>query len=241
MTRTPTGAVLDRVPHLDPKSRGYAVRDYKATGTKTPRSYSWSCAPHFDQGREGACVGHGFAHDLAARPVVREATSPLAFEIYHEAQRIDPWPGEDYDGTSVLAGAKVYVSRGFATGYRWGFGLEDMILTLGYNGPVVFGVDVLTQMFYPDEMGFTEVAGQLEGGHCVLGKAIKLQWKTGTTTEQKTNPGWLDHLNLNTSYVTWHQSWGEDFGLGGDVKVRLSGMAELLSRQGEVCVPVGRR
>jgi hypothetical protein len=32
--------------------------------------------------------------------------------LYHEAQRIDEWPGEDYDGTSVRAGMDVLRTEG---------------------------------------------------------------------------------------------------------------------------------
>jgi hypothetical protein len=61
-----------------------------------------------DQGKEGACVGFAWSHELAAYPVRVEVDDEFArSKIYAEAQKIDEWPGEAYHGTSVLAGAKV--------------------------------------------------------------------------------------------------------------------------------------
>ena len=34
------------------------------------------------------------------------------FWLYHEAQKVDEWPGEDYDGTSVRAGLDILRKRG---------------------------------------------------------------------------------------------------------------------------------
>lgn len=57
----------------------------------------------YDQGREGACVG--FAASRMMSLLNRKRYD--ARWLYHEAQEIDEWPGEDYDGTSVRAGMDV--------------------------------------------------------------------------------------------------------------------------------------
>jgi hypothetical protein len=243
----PRQRVLDRIPHLDPRNREFAVRDYQRaageprTADKGVRSYKWRCDVHLDQGRQGACVGHGFAHDAAARPVVRSVSEAEAMDLYHLAQSWDPWSSQPHDGTTVLAGAKAYVTRGFATGYRWAFGLADTLQTMAWNGPVVFGVDWLDGMFDVDDHGFIHAVGPVAGGHCVLGKAVSLTWHDEATTADKHSPRWLDALDLELSYVTLNQSWGADYGDHGDVKLTLSDLDILLHRQGEVCVPVGRK
>ena len=59
-------------------------------------------------GRGGACVGFG----------ISRLTSQLnrklydGFWLYHEAQKVDEWQGEDYDGTSVRAGLDILRKRG---------------------------------------------------------------------------------------------------------------------------------
>lgn len=55
---------------------------------------------HYNQGQEGACVG--FATSRAATLFNRRLYS--GFALYHAAQQRDPWPGDDYEGTSVNAG-----------------------------------------------------------------------------------------------------------------------------------------
>jgi len=55
---------------------------------------------HYNQGREGACVG--FATSRAATLNNRKLYN--GFELYKRAQTRDPWPGENYSGTSVEAG-----------------------------------------------------------------------------------------------------------------------------------------
>lgn len=62
----------------------------------------------YDQGNEGACVG--FSESRAKSLVDRTRYSGQW--LYKEAQKIDEWPGEGYDGTSVRAGLEVLRTRG---------------------------------------------------------------------------------------------------------------------------------
>src|SRR5215218_8851516 len=126
--------VLDRLPSKPDPIRLAQYPIAPLVAGLTPRSYTWGVAFTLDQGSEGACVGHGFTAEAVARPVVvdfREHLTPawasntrmyqiqgrdaqtcaqaFAFDIYHQAQRVDEWRGEDYDGTSVAAGAKASV------------------------------------------------------------------------------------------------------------------------------------
>jgi hypothetical protein len=61
-----------------------------------------------DQGQEGACVGFGWTRCM----MLLNRKRYDARWLYHEAQKVDEWVGEDYEGTSVRAGADVLRARG---------------------------------------------------------------------------------------------------------------------------------
>jgi len=208
---------LDRVPQFDPKSRRFGVRE--ALPDKPPRSYSWRGSRILDQGQEGACVGFGWAHELIARPrVVPDITDDIARTIYREAQLLDEWPGEDYSGTSVLAGAKAVMARGHMKEYRWGFSIDDLTLTLGYAGPVVLGLNWYTGMMNTDEEGFIKPTGQIEGGHCVAATTVSIPKRR----------------------IGGPNSWGTDWGRNGYWYMTFDDVERLLAEQGEQCIPIGR-
>jgi intein/homing endonuclease len=173
------------------------------------------------------CVGHGFAHELIARPsVVDGIDSNFAVEkIYWEAQKIDQWAGgsypgarPQYEGTSVLAGAKVVQKLGYVKEYRWAFGLDDLIMAVGYKGPAVIGVNWYEGMQDTDSDGYISPQGYFQGGHCVLVKGV----------------------NIKDGYFTIHNSWGEDWGVKGDCRITFSDMDYLLNQDGEACIPLSR-
>jgi hypothetical protein len=222
---------LDRLVQFDERSRQFPVRELVK---ELPfRSFSWRPTMYLDQGTEGACVGYSMAHELVARPyMVQGVNKELAQHIYWEAQKIDPWPGGAYpgaspfyEGTSVLAGVKVLQRLGKVLEYRWAFSLEDVRRTIGYKGPVVFGLNWYTGMFDPDEHGQIRPTGRLAGGHAILGYRV----------DEKNERVWL------------HNSWGEDWGFvdrtfgGGKAWLTFSDLIRLLHEDGETCVPVIRR
>jgi hypothetical protein len=207
---------LDRLVEFDQRSRAYPIRALVAD--KAPRSYHWSCDVWNDQGAEGACVGFAWSHELSARPVVQRTTETEARAIYHRARMLDVWPGENYEGTSVIAGAKAVQERGGLVSYRWAFGLDDLLLSVGYRGPVVLGVNWYSGMWDTDAKGYIQVGGQLLGGHALLCRGV----------------------NIPGRYFTLRNSWGQDWGVGGDCRISFDHMARLLHEQGEACVPVRR-
>lgn len=209
---------LDRIPQFDERSRDYPIR--KLIGDKKPRSYTWRCSSWLDQGSEGACVGFSFAHELAGKPkpmpFITEQTAKI---IYREAQKIDEWHGEAYEGTSVLAGAKVVVKKGGMKEYRWAFGIEDLKLAVGYAGPAVIGVDWYTGMFDTDATGFISATGTVAGGHAILCHGISIKKKA----------------------FKLHNSWGRDWGMDGECWISFDDMDKLLRQQGEACIVLGRK
>lgn len=217
---------LTRIQQFDERSRSFPIT---ATITATkPRSYTWSCPTHLDQGNLGSCVGNGWTHELMAKPVaVKGLDEKFAVEkIYYEAQKVDEFAGGSYpgavpysEGSSVLAGAKVVTKLGYIKQYRWAFGVDDLIMAVGHSGPAVIGIDWLDNMFDPDKNGFIHASGPLAGGHCLLAKGV----------------------NVTNEYFLLHNSWGNSWGpLKGDAKISFKDMDFLLRRGGEACVPVVR-
>lgn len=208
---------LDRIVQFDEESRQYPIRTLVAA--KKPRSYTWRVNSWLDQGSEGACVGFSWSHELAGRPKeVQGVTNYTAQAVYKRAQQIDEWFGEDYEGTSVLAGAKAVQENGYMKEYRWAFGLDDLILAVGYQGPAVLGVNWYEGMYEPDAKGFLHVTGDIVGGHAII----------------------CNGVNIKKQYFTLHNSWGKDWGENGECKISFDDMRTLLAQYGEACIPIVR-
>lgn len=205
-----------------------------------PRSYTHSCLQWFDQGQEGACVPHAWGHEAEARPVIRHVNHATIWEWYDWCRRNDQWQGEDYDGTSVDAGAKAMRQWGLMDEWYWGSGIGDVLMAIGRRGPVVFGIDWLDGMFRPDSDGFIHATGSVAGGHSILGRGCRIVWKSGTTMADRLSPGWLDHVDLDRSWVLLRNSWGQAWGMNGDCRISARGLSGVLDNGGEVCIPTHR-
>jgi hypothetical protein len=218
---------LGRVPQFDARSRLYPIRELLPAGL---RSRSWPCAVYLDQGQTPRCVGFAWSHELAAWPVVvRGVSDQLAGAVYLEAQMRDEWPGEDYEGSSVLGGAKAISDRGYMGEYRWAFGIDDVLATLSSHGPVILGTSWLEGMFDPDPDGLLSVTGEVAGGHAYLARGVILSGIVPGTSRKVGEP-----------LVRIRNSWGRDWGSDSDAFVRASDLERLLGDEGEACVPVQR-
>lgn len=210
---------LGRRVEFDAASRDYPIR--KLLGRVKPRSYTWACDKWLNQGTEGACVGFSLAHELIAKPkVFTKVTATSAHTIYKTAQTLDPWPGENYSGTSLLAGVKgvqqLYPDA--IKEYRWAFGLQDVIDTIGYYGPVAIGINWYAGMSNTDSEGFIHRTGRLQGGHAILARGV----------------------NVKKECVLLHNSWGRSWGVNGCCYLSFKDLDKLLKERGEACVPVKR-
>lgn len=225
-----TERTFDWRPRHDPRSRNYPIRS--TFGRQTPVSITWRTPKPLDQGREGACVGFGWTAEALTTPVAVDLTklaasgivepNQFARNLYRQAQTIDEWPGEDYSGTSVLAGAKVMQSLGLLKEYRWAFGIDDVALALATTGPVVLGIPWYSGM-YEAPGGFLEVKGSIVGGHCILAHAYRL-------------PG---VIFPDDAAIGLLNSWGPEWGNDGKAWIRQTDLAKLLTN-GEACVPFRR-
>jgi hypothetical protein len=235
---------LDRIYMQDLRSLNFLVAARPEVGLiKKPRSYTWLLQQWLDQGAEGACVGFGYAHDLAARPaVVVGITDDYArMSLYYRFQREDPWPGgaypgasPRYDGTAVLAGAKVCTDMGYYSGYDWALNASEVAQGIAYTGPAVLGLTWHEGMWDADSNGFIHPTGKVIGGHCICAVAVKIVWKSWHSRMFSQN--W-ENVDMERSYITLHNSWGKSWGTNGRVKLSLAELDLLMKDNGEACFP----
>ena len=225
--------ILDWRPQFDERSKNYPIRAFfPAVQHKT--FTLWKHGEILDQGSEGACVGFGWTAEALAGPVhidLEEVPAPrapsepngFAYYVYREAQKIDQWPGTDYEGTSVIAGAKVMSRYGVIHQYRWAFGIHDVVGALMSQGPVVLGINWYNGM-YTAPNGRLTVSGNKVGGHAIL--AIGYNPSSQIFEGQET--------------VILQNSWGKSWGIDGIAEITVDDLAKLLKEGGEACVPLVR-
>lgn len=208
---------LGRLEQFDERSRNYPIT--AVLPTLAPRSYTWSCGVQLAQGNIGACVGFSWVAELAARPtVIPGVDNAMGFHVYDEAQNLDEWPGDQYQGTSVIAGAKAIQARGHLSEYRWAFGISDLIMAVGYKGPAVLGIPWMSGMFDPDINGVIHATGPVAGGHAILAKGV----------------------SISKQRFRLHNSWSANWGLNGDCYISFADLEMLLHMGGEACIPIKR-
>lgn len=210
--------IFDRIRRFDRRSHNYPIRSILPRLVK-PRSYTWRCDVQLDQGSEGACTGFGTSQEAAARPVVvKGITNDVARKVYYRARQLDDYPGEDYEGSSVLGAVKAGVELGWYKEYRWAFGEADLALAVGHKGPAILGVNWYSGMSEPDADGVIHVTGKLMGGHCIV---------------------CIGYNHTRRMYLL-QNSWGKKWGIDGRCWISAADMATLLNRRGEACIPLVR-
>lgn len=218
---------LGRLKERDERSRAFGIEPL-ALPTDL-RSKTWGVpGEKLDQGREGACVGFGWTHEAVAYPMSNLGLgNDDAHAWYKAAQKLDPWEGEDYEGTSVLAGAKHGKALGYYDNYRWAFSIDDLCRAIAWEGPVVIGIDWYSGMDNVRESGRIIPSGSVRGGHCVV--------LTGITLSPRL-PG-----EPSIPMLRGRNSWGVGWGRKGDFFVAVNDFEKWLLPGADMVIPVGRK
>lgn len=208
-----------KIAVLDPRSRQFAAVGPLVSAELTPRTKTWRTYPRaWDQGLTSECTCYAAKRLLNSSPLRTsiDARTRLDLDttsIYNHAQTIDEWPGSDYDGTSVLAAAKSVVNTGLISGYRWCFGLDDVLRVVSWYGPVEIGVSWYNSMFSTDASGqlIVNTASGLAGGHAVS----------------------IIGVNVSNETVIISNSWGREWGDDGRCTMKWEDLGLLLEDWGE--------
>lgn len=182
---------------------------------KKPFGY-WHGGMFLDQGPTPQCVEYSWHHFLQTGRIRPSGKYPYwtPGSVYPEMQKIDEWPGEDYDGTSVRAGAKMLWAMGYINEYHWAWDLETVIDAVTRLGPVVMGTNWYSDMFEPDSRGRVKLGGYQAGGHAWL----------------------IDGANRKQGLIRAKNSWGRAWGLNGRFWMPFEDLERLINEDGEACI-----
>jgi len=189
------------------------------TTTKVLTSRYWSDTGWWgNQGNTPQCVGYAWAHWLEDGPVEQPGRAPIIQPsiIYRNAQKLDEWPGENYNGTSVRGGVKYLQSIKKVKSYYWAYDLNTLINTVMNVGPVVVGTNWYYNMFFPDKNGVIKVGGKHSGGHAYI----------------------INGVDTKTKMFRLKNSWGKTWGKSGSAFISFSDMDKLIKQNGEICLAV---
>lgn len=213
-------------------------RDYPAVGPRALVSVRAGVSSRvwarpigvFNQDGEPSCVLQGesgllFTEPFASRISMRDGGGHCRyvqpherFYAYKRAQKLDPWAGENYQGTSTDAGMKLLRAEGRIDEWRWCFGIDDVLKTLSNYGPVVIAGTWYSGMDKPDAQGLIAHSGSSRGGHLMQ----------------------VLEVNADKEYVAGPQSWGYGWGLGGFWRMTFDTLDRFLREQGEAATVVIR-
>ena len=233
-TVTADGRTFDRFKSRDTRRENWPAEDV-VEFVAEPFPKSWYSRLVTDQGREGACVGHGLTTELVASPrpatlVTADQASVFAQRLYKRAQQLDPWAGEAYSGTSVDAGFKAVREYGWISEWRWMWDIKVIRNAVMTEGPVVLGVDWYEEMYTTRPSGLVKIGGAKVGGHCI--------------TIIGYHPGMRiagEDWNARYEVFKWKNSWGTDYGKNGVGYILANDLATLMNDGGEAAIAMGRK
>lgn len=207
---------LGRLVSYDKRDMSHPMQVVKKIAAAKTKQY-WNANGWWgDQDRFPQCVGFAWAHYIEDGPVTHKGEAPIISPavLYDWAQKNDEWPGTNYPGTSVRAGAKAAQAFDFISGYEWAWDLDTVVKALLTKGPVVVGTNWYGEMFNPNSAGVIKIGGDVEGGHAYL----------------------LNGVNTVGKTIRIKNSWGRFWGRGGHATISFKDMERLIGEYGEACI-----
>lgn len=215
-------ASLGRLPAIDFRDRRFLAKPPEANQINVSMKH-WHTGNVLDQGESPQCVAFAWEQYLESGPVTNKPYE-TPDQLYHEAQKVDEFPGEDYDGTSVRAGAKVIAAAGLLGNYVWAFDLSTATRSLLTQGPLVMGTNWDNAMFEPftyKGTTFIKRGGGNAGGHAYVVFGVNLK-----------RPCFCGDLGAVEMINSWGRSWADN----GRAWICLKEFSTLISENGEACM-----
>lgn len=221
-----TPRTFDLLKATHPKNQLFQAVDKLPWWFDQPlRSRLWTPGRQTDQGREGACVGHGDLEELMSTPVPIKDTwadaNAMAHEFYLLAQRLDEEPGENYEGSTLTGGGEALRKLKYIDGYYWLRDAFQVALGIINSGPAVVGIPWLSGMDeLQDEDDFFRVSGRIRGWHCCTLYGVQPRGVT----------------NLDDAWTPLRNSWDGE----GNGRLRFRDLQTMFDAGADAWVALGR-
>jgi hypothetical protein len=209
-----------RIESHDVRDTQYSIAPLLFYAPNITEKFWWDDGWWGDQGDDPFCVAFSWMHWLEDGPVIQDSIlgrqKPLfdVYTFYKTCQKIDGFDGDNYAGTTVRAGAKILKKLGLITEYRWGFSIDEIIISLLTLGPMVIGTKWTDRMNIPNNKGLIKSKGRIIGGHAYI----------------------INGIDVNREYFRIKNSWGYDWGDKGHAYISFSDFEKLFNDEGEACI-----
>jgi hypothetical protein len=206
----PLGRIQSPLDANDYKLKAYIPPKYDVTG-----EMGWVYpGPTLNQRQTNRCVGYTGAGWGICLPVQDNFTDADGDRLYKLCKIKDNNPDGE-EGTNLRSLAKVLKDEGMITEYRFAYTVEEVAWWILNRGPIIVGTDWTLGMFSPDKNNVIHPTGSVAGGH-----------------------GYFLRKKTRDDYFVARSSWGNEFGIGGEVLISMEDFEILLHHGGEAIATI---